>query len=93
MSKSTGLILTSGVITLGNEFLQGGGLNFRVAAATLGSALVFAGIERLDEEAAVGLAVIVMITVLIGGVNPKYKSPAQEVLSLLGTPSTAKKAA
>jgi len=84
MAASTGLILTAGVITLGNEWLQGGGINWRVAAATLGSALVFAGLEKLDQQAAVGLATIVMITVLIGGVNPKYKSPAQEVLSLLG---------
>lgn len=84
MAASTGLILTAGMITLGNEWLQGGGINWRVAAATLGSALVFAGLEKLDQQAAVGLATIVMITVLIGGVNPKYKSPAQEVLSLLG---------
>jgi hypothetical protein len=84
MAKSTGIILTAGVITFGNEWLQGGTPNWRVAVATLGSALVFSGLEKLDEEAAVGLAAIVMITVLIGGVNPKYKSPAQEVLSLLG---------
>lgn len=86
MAASTGIILTAGVIVVGNEFLQGasiGGL-FRPAVATLGSALVFAGLEKLDQQAAVGLAAIVMITVLIGGVNPKYKSPAQEVLSLFG---------
>jgi len=85
MAASTGIILTAGAITLGNEFLQGGGLNWRVGVATLGSALVFAGLEKLDEQAAVGLAAIVMITVLIGGVNPKYKSPAAEVLSLIGS--------
>jgi hypothetical protein len=86
MAASTGIILTAGVITIGNEFLQGASPAslFRPAIATLGSALVFAGLEKLDTEAAVGLAAIVMITVLIGGVNPKYKSPAQEVLSLVG---------
>jgi len=89
MSASTGLILTAGAITFGNEWLQGGGLNFRVAAATLGSALVFAGLEKLDQEAAVGLATIVIITVLIGGVNPRFKSPAQEVLSLIGSKKKA----
>ena len=91
MAKSTGIILTAGAITFGNEFLQSGAnvpqwlakSGWRIAAATLGSALVFAGLEKLDEQAAVGLAAIVMITVLFGGVNPKYKSPAQEILSLL----------
>ncbi len=86
MSQSTGLILTAGAITLGNEFLQGAQLPqlLRPGIAFLGSALVFSGLEKLDTEAAVGLAVIVMITVLIGGVNKQYKSPAQEVLSLIG---------
>ncbi|MGO9220547.1 MAG: hypothetical protein ACLP5E_22725 [Streptosporangiaceae bacterium] len=92
MSASTGIILTAGAITFVNEFLQGGKLNFRIAIATLGSALVFSGLEKLDQEAAVGLAAIVMITVLIGGVTPGYKSPAQEVLSLIGS-KTSKKAA
>lgn len=87
MAKSTGIILTAGVITIGNEFVQKPGsigTFFRPAIAFLGTALVFSGLEKLDEEAAVGLAVIVMITVLIGGVNHAYKSPAAEVLSLIG---------
>ena len=85
MAASTGIILTAGAITFGNEWVQTGKPNFRVAVATLGSALVFAGLEKLDERAAVGLAAIVMVTVLIGGVTPGVKSPAQEVLSLIGS--------
>jgi hypothetical protein len=85
MAESTGIILTAGAITFVNDWIQGGGPNFRVAIATLGAALVFSGLEKLDTEAAVGLAVIVMITVLVGGVGPG-KSPAAEVLSLIGTP-------
>ena len=87
MAKSTGIILTAGVLTIGNEFVQkpgSFGTLFRPAVAFLGTALVFSGLEKLDEQAAVGLAVIVMITVLIGGVNKSYRSPAQEVLSLIG---------
>ena len=87
MAKSTGIILMAGVITIGNEFVQkpgSVGTFFRPAAAFLGTALVFSGLEKLDEQAAVGLAAIVMITVLIGGVNSAYKSPAAEVLSLIG---------
>lgn len=83
MAASTGLILSAGVITFGNEWIQTKKPNWRIPMATLGSAAVFAGLERLDERAAVGLAAIVMITVLIGGVDPHVRSPAQEVLSLL----------
>jgi len=84
MAASTGIVLTAGVITFGNEWVQLGKPNWRIAMATLGTAVVFAGLEKLDEQAAVGLAAIVMITVLFGGVTPGVKSPAQEVLSLLG---------
>lgn len=88
MARSTGIILLAGAITIGNEFVQEPAATFatfaRPAVATLGAALVFAGLESLDEDAAVGLAWIVMITVLIGGVSRAKKSPAQEVLSLFG---------
>lgn len=86
MAQSTGLILTAGLIVIGNEFVQGAppASLIRPGIATLGTALVFAGLEKLDEQAAVGLAVIVMISVLFGGLNPKYKSPFAEVASLLG---------
>ncbi len=84
MAASTGIILTAGSISFGNDWIQLGKPNWRIAMATLGTALIFAGLERLDEQAAVGLAAIVMITVLIGGVTPGVKSPAQEVLTLIG---------
>jgi len=90
MAKSTGIICAAGVLTIGNEFVQkpgSFGTLFRPAIAFLGTAWVFAGLEKLDEQAAVGLAAIVMITVLIGGVNSSYKSPAAEVLSLIGSKS------
>jgi hypothetical protein len=84
MAASTGIILTAGVITFGNEWAQTGKPNWRVAIASLGTAWLFSGLEKLDEQAAVGLAAIVMITVLFGGVTPGVKSPAAEVLSLIG---------
>jgi hypothetical protein len=88
MAESTGIILLAGVITIGNEFVQSPAATFgtfaRPAIATLGAAFVFAGLEKLDEQAAVGLAAIVMITVLIGGLSKAKKSPAAEILSLFG---------
>jgi hypothetical protein len=86
VSASTGIILTAGVITIGNDFAQGvaPAKVIRPAVAFLGTALIFSGLEKLDQEAAVGLAVIVMITVLIGGVGAAPKSPFQEVITLTG---------
>lgn len=81
MAKSTGIILTATAIGMGNEFIQGQGLNFRMGIAGLGAALFLTGIEKINEQAAVGLSVIVMITVLL---TPfKGKAPAQEVLTLI----------
>jgi hypothetical protein len=87
MAASTGIILTAGVITIGNEFVQGASVAsvFKPAVAFLGAAFVFSGLEKLDQEAAVGLAAIVMITVLIGGISKAKKSPAAEVMSLFGS--------
>ncbi|MGI0135330.1 MAG: hypothetical protein ACREBW_10285 [Candidatus Micrarchaeaceae archaeon] len=83
MAKSTGIMLTATAIGMGNEFVQGEGINFRMGIAGLGAALFLTGVEKLNETAGVGLSVIVMITVLL---TPfKGKSPAQEVVSLMGT--------
>lgn len=82
MAKSTGIVLTAVAIGMGNEFVQGQGINFRMGIAGLGAALLLSGVEKLNETAGVGLASIVLITVLL---TPfKGKSPAQEVLTLMG---------
>lgn len=93
MAESTGLILTAGVIAFGNDWVQTGKPKFRMAVATLGAAVVFSGLEKLDEQAAVGLAVIVLITVILGGVTPGVKPPAQEILTLIASGKGKGKAA
>jgi hypothetical protein len=101
MAKSTGIVLTAGIIATGNHYLQDQNIGaiFRPAAATLLAAAIFAGLEKLDEQAAVGLAVIAVIAVIFGPVAPstainpktgkKYISPAQEILSLFPAPKAA----
>jgi hypothetical protein len=84
MAKSTGLILAVGTITFGNEWIQTSKPNWKVPIATLTAAAIFAGIEKLSEPLAVGVATIAMITVILGGVTPGVKSPAQEILNSLG---------
>jgi hypothetical protein len=81
MAKATGIILTATAIGMGNEFIQGYGVNFRMGIAGLGAALFLTGVEKINETAGVGLSVIVLITVLL---TPfKGKAPTQEVLTLL----------
>jgi hypothetical protein len=87
MAKSTGITLTAVAIGMGNEYVQGYGVNFRMGMAGLGAALFLTGIEKINETAGVGLSVLVMITVLL---TPfKGKAPSQEVLSLIQSKSPA----
>lgn len=81
MAKSTGIVLTATGISLANEWYQSKDNmpNFRIAIAGLGVALLFDGIEKLNQQAAVGLSVIMLITVLVTPINGK--APAQTVLA------------
>jgi hypothetical protein len=83
MAKSTGVMLFVGTVSFGNEWLQTGKPNFRIPVATLLSALVLDGIEKVSVPAAVGLAYIAMITVLLTPLNGK--SPLQEALTIFPT--------
>lgn len=83
MAKSTGIILAAGTITTANEFIHGH-FNWKIPVATLGAAVIFAGLEKVSEPAAVGLAVIALVTTLIGGVTPGVPSPAVQILQALG---------
>lgn len=81
MARSTGIVLTGVAIGMGNEFMQGYGVNFRMGMAGLGAALFISGVEKVNETAGVGLAAIVFITIML---TPfKGKSPAQELEALL----------
>ena len=87
MAKSTGIILTGVGIGMTNEFVQGYGVNFRMGAAGLGAALFLAGVEKLNEQAAVGLSAIIFITIML---TPfKGLTPAQTVEKLIKAPHQA----
>jgi len=86
MAKSTGIVLTGVAIGMGNELVQGYGLNIRMGIAGLGAALFLTGVEKLNETAGVGLSVIMFITIML---TPfQGKAPAQEVVSLINAPKT-----
>lgn len=78
MSQSTGIVLTATGIAFANDWAQTGDVNLRIPVAGLGVALLFAGVERLDARAGVGLAYIMLITAVLTPINGK--SPAQTVV-------------
>jgi len=91
MAKSTGIVLAAGGISFANDWIektvqpQGGTAtpNFRIPVATLAVALIFSGIERLNERAAVGLSWIMLITVLVTPVH-HGRAPLQNLALLAG---------
>jgi hypothetical protein len=86
MARSTGIVLTAVAIGMGNEFVQGEGVNFRMGIAGLGAALLITGIESINETAGIGLAALVFITIML---TPfKGRSPSQEVLYLINKGKT-----
>lgn len=75
------LVLTAGVMTFGNEWLQTNKLNWRVPVAALLGAGIMAAIGTVSTGAANGLAVMV----LIAAANTQFngKSAVQEIASSL----------
>lgn len=75
------LVLTAGTLTFGNEWLQTGGLNWRVPVATLLGAGIMAAIGAVSTGAANGLGVMV----LIAAANTEFngKSAVQEIAGSL----------
>lgn len=81
MSKALGIGLTATAVGVGNEFAQGAGFNIRLTVVGLGASLFLSGVEKLNETAGTGLAVMFLIAVLV---TPfRGKAPAQELNNLL----------
>lgn len=80
MAASVGITLTATAISFGNDWVQTNTPNFRILMAGGFLTLFFAGIEKLDQRAGVGLASLMLITVLL---TPMHgKSPSETVLDL-----------
>lgn len=76
-----------GAIGAGNEWLHAHpDAAIKISVATLASAVVFAGIERIPggQPFAVGLASIALVGVLLGSITPGVPSPAVQILDFLG---------
>jgi hypothetical protein len=76
VAKSTGLILTATAISGTNEWLQTKQVPWRIGLAGLAAALLFDGMEHIYEPLAVGMSVVVFVTVMFTPFNGV--SPAEE---------------
>lgn len=70
-STAAGIILIAGGITFTNEWFQEHSINWRVPIATVLAAAVFDGLAKLDDKAAVGLSIIVLIGAFVNKINGK----------------------
>ena len=79
---ATGIILVAGTATFANEWYVTKKVNWRVPVATLLLAAAFDGLAHVDDKAAVGLSVIV----LLGALTTKFhgKSVADTLAQLFG---------
>jgi hypothetical protein len=84
---ATGIILVAGTMTFGNEWYVTGKPNWRVPVATLLAAAVFDGLAHIDDKAAVGLSIIVLLGAFTAKFNGKSVS---DTLATLFSQSTAK---
>lgn len=80
MAKSTGIVLGAGTISFTNDWYQSKKPNFRIPIATVAVAVIFAGIEKINEKAGVGLGIIMLVTVLL---TPMHgKAPLQSLADI-----------
>jgi glucokinase len=70
-ATATGIILVAGTITFSNEWYQTGKVNWRVPIATVLAAAIFDGLAKIDDKAAVGLAIMVLIGASVTRFNGK----------------------
>ena len=87
MAASTGILLTAGAVTFGNEWIHNPTHpNWKIPVATLAISVIFAGVEHIPGAAplAVGVATIALVGCLLGSFTPGVPSPAQQILAFMG---------
>lgn len=70
-NTATGIILIAGTVTFANEWYQTHEVNWRVPVATVLVAAVFDGLAHIDDHAAVGLSIMVLIAAMVTKFNGK----------------------
>lgn len=81
MSKSTGVVLAIGGVTIANQTVfHDQPMNWRIPVATGLAAVGFSAAERAWPEGAQILAWTALLTVLLTRTNPKIPSPVESAI-------------
>lgn len=81
MSRTTGIILATGAVTVTNQTVfHGEKMDWRVPIATGLAAIGFSLVERPAPELAVILAWTTFLTVMLTRTNPNVPSPVESAL-------------
>lgn len=87
MGRSTGVILAIGGVTTANRVVfNEEDMDWRIAIGTGIAALAFAGLEKVNEQAAVGLAYVALVAVLFTRIDPGVPSPTESAFNWWNTP-------
>jgi hypothetical protein len=92
MADSTAPILLTGGTTLLSDYINGKGVDYRVAMATGIAAVVFGVAEKADRQAVVGVAWIALVASLIIPRANGTPGPLQTFLTAWNKAGTPKKA-
>jgi hypothetical protein len=84
MATATVIVLTAGTITFANEWYQTKQINWRVPVATLLLAALADGLAKVDNSAATGLSVMILLGALLTKFNGK--SAADQIAETFPTP-------
>ncbi|SEF12909.1 hypothetical protein SAMN05216489_09987 [Streptomyces sp. 3213] len=88
MAKTTGVILAIGAITVANRVVfNGKDMDWRIPVATGLASMTFAALEKVNQEAALSLSYMALISVLLTRIDPKVPSPTESALDWWNTPA------
>jgi hypothetical protein len=88
MAKTTGVILAIGGVTIANRVIfHDQEMDWRIAVATGLAAITFSGLEKVNEQAALGLSYLALVTVLLTRIDPRVPSPTESALAWWNTPA------
>lgn len=88
MAKTTGVILAIGAVTVANRVIfNSQDMDWKIPVATGLASITFAALEKVNQEAALGLSYLALVTVLLTRIDPKVPSPTESALDWWNTPA------
>lgn len=88
LPTSSVIILVAGTMTFGNEWYQTKQINWRIPLATIFGALLFDGLAHINDKAATGISIMVLLGAAVARFNGK--SVADTVSATFNTNASAR---